>query len=151
MAGNERSDNPRRLGALAEAELSPSSPVACSAIERTWEQALDGVLEPLGLSWWAIDGDTIQITSLSALERLQRIEFYQVPPKLQAQFARSQALIDSLQQEVGKAAATHNTTGQVGLDLDEPSGRLIVLGSPGAHRWLTQRLSSAKTESKVTE
>ena len=74
-------------GALAEAELGPSSPVACSANDRTWQESLDGVLEPLGLGWWAVNGETIQITSLAALEKIQRIEFYQVPPKLRASFA----------------------------------------------------------------
>src|SRR4029078_5944936 len=38
-------------GPLAEADLGPSSPVACSANDRSWQEALDGVLEPLGLGW----------------------------------------------------------------------------------------------------
>ena len=62
------------------------------------------MLEPLGLGWWAVNGETIQITSLAALERIQRVEFYQVPAKLRASFASNQALVDSLQKELGEAA-----------------------------------------------
>jgi hypothetical protein len=128
-------------GALAEAELGPSTPVACSALDRSWQEALDGVLEPLGLTWWAVNGETIQITTPAALERIQRVEFYQVPPKLRASFASSQALADSLQKELAESTGKQAKPAPVHMEVDEPSGRLIVLATPNAHRHLSQRLA----------
>jgi hypothetical protein len=127
-------------GALAEAELGPSSPVACSANDRSWQEALDGVLEPLGLGWWAVNGETIQITSLTALERIQRVEFYEVPAKLRSSFAGSQALVDALQKELTEATGKLSKAAPAHLEIDEPSGRLVVLATPGAHRQLSRRL-----------
>lgn len=127
-------------GALADAELGPSSPVACSAVDRPWHESLDGVLEPLGLGWWAVDGETIQITSLAALEKIQRIEFYQVPAKLRASFASNQALVDSLQKELVEAGGKQGKPTQTHIEADGPSGRLVVLATPRAHRHLSQRL-----------
>lgn len=126
--------------ALAEAELSPTSPVACSAIDRSWQESLDGVLEPLGLGWWAVDGGTIQITSLAALDKIQRIEFYQVSAKLRVSLASNQALIDSLQKELAESAGKQGKPAPAHMELDEPSGRLIVLASPTTHRDLSRRL-----------
>jgi hypothetical protein len=128
-------------GALAEAEFGPSTPVACSALDRSWQEALDGVLEPLGLTWWAVNGETIQITTAAALERIERIEFYQVPPKVRASFANSQALVDSLQKELAESTGKQSKPTPAHFEIDEPSGRLIVLASPTAHRHLTQRLA----------
>jgi hypothetical protein len=126
--------------ALAEAELSPTSPVACSALDRPWQESLDGVLEPLGLSWWAVDGGAIQITSLAALEKIQRIEFYQVPAKLRASLAGNQALVDSLQKELAESSGKQGKAAPAHMEVDEPSGRLIVLATPTAHRHLSRRL-----------
>jgi hypothetical protein len=128
-------------GALAEAELGPSTPVACSALDKPWQESLDGVLEPLGLGWWAVNGETIQITSLAALERIQRVEFYQVSPKLRASVANNQALIDSLQKDLSEAVVKQGKPAPVHMEVDEPSGRLIVLATPGAHRHFNQRLA----------
>jgi hypothetical protein len=128
-------------GALADAELAPSSPVACSANDRTWQESLDGVLEPLGLGWWAVDGETIQITTLAALETIQRIEFYQVPAKLRSSFASNQAIIDQLKNELTETAGKPTKPAPAHLEVDEASGRLIVLATPTAHRHLSRRLA----------
>ena len=87
------------------------------------------MLEPLGLGWWAVNGETIQITSLAALEKIQRIEFYNVPPKLRASFASNQALVDSLQKELTEAAGKQGKPAPAHMEVDEPSGRLIVLAT----------------------
>jgi hypothetical protein len=129
-------------GALSEAELSPTSPVACSALDRPWQESLDGVLEPLGLGWWAVNGDTIQITSLAALEKIQRVEFYTVPAKLRSSSASSQALIDVLTKELAETGGKQGKPTASHMELDEPSGRLIVLATPTAHRHLSLRLAA---------
>ncbi|HEX5472630.1 MAG TPA: hypothetical protein VFW73_12130 [Lacipirellulaceae bacterium] len=130
---------------LSEVDLTPSSPIACSVINRTWADSLNGILEPLGLGWWAVDGQTIQITSLSALEKIERIEFYQVPPKVRAQFANAQALIEALEKQTAEHTSNQGAGDHLQMALDEPSGRLIVLGSPAAQRFLSGRLSSTES------
>jgi hypothetical protein len=127
--------------ALDEMQLNPSSPIACSANNRSWQEALDGVLEPLGLTWWAVDAQTIQITSRTALANIHRIEFYSVPANTSA--AGGQALTDSVQKEIA-AAGPQGKAADVRIALDEPSGRLIVLATPDQHRLLARRFSAAK-------
>ncbi|MEX2318115.1 MAG: hypothetical protein WD669_13235 [Pirellulales bacterium] len=122
---------------LAQVELTPASPVSCSAIHRSWEDALDGILAPLDLSWWAVDGETIQITSRAAVERLRRVEFFAIPQKLREQFAGDAALVDSLQKEIREHAKAAD--GDSTMDVD--GQRLIVTGNAGVHRFLTRRLA----------
>jgi hypothetical protein len=129
-------------GALSEADFGPASPVACSALDRPWQESLDAVLEPLGLGWWAVNGDTIQITSLAALDKIQRIEFYTVPPKLRSSSASTHALIGLLTKELVEAGGKHGKPAPSHIEFDEPSGRLIVLATPAAHRHLSQRLAA---------
>ncbi len=64
--------------ALAEIGLGPRSTVECSVTNRPWRAALDGVLEGLGLTWAAIDGRTLWLTTHDAGQQPKTIEFY--PP-----------------------------------------------------------------------
>jgi hypothetical protein len=130
--------------ALREVEFGPTSPLACSAVDRPWTEALDGVLNPLGLGWWATDAQTIQITSLDALSRIERVEFYAVPKVLRDASASDQALVESLRRDIDGRAVKIGGTGDVRIELDKPSGRLIVLGTPDVHRFLSGRLAAAK-------
>jgi hypothetical protein len=114
--------------ALAAAEFDRSSPIACSVIGRPWQAAFDGILEPLNLAWWAVDGETIQITTPEALAEIQRVEFYMVPESLRDQLAS------------GESFAELSTTS---WELDGLSGRLMVLAPPTAHRALSQRFAGA--------
>jgi hypothetical protein len=122
--------------ALAAMELEPPTPMACSAIDRSWEDTLDGILEPIGLAWWPVNGETIQITSQEALDGIRRIEFYRVPQTLRDQHATMPAVIESLQQAVAEIDAKLPAV----IDFDEPSERLIVLAEPRVHRLLHKRL-----------
>jgi hypothetical protein len=129
--------------ALADMELGPSTPLACSATSRRWDEVFDGVLEPVGLAWWAVDGDTIQITSRDALTERQRVEFFAVPDSLRAQFASQEAFIASLPSTLGELATGNESAGaSIRMAIDAPSGRLIVLASPAVHRFLSERLRS---------
>ena len=129
--------------ALQEASFGPSSPVTCSALDRPWTEALDGVLEPLKLGWWAVDGQTLQITSLEALDRIERVEFYALPKTLREQFPTTEALVASLQKEIGDRPTKHGNPGEVRMELDVPSNRLIVRATPDVQRFLSDRLSGA--------
>lgn len=127
--------------ALADIDLGPASPLACSAIDRTWADVLDRILEPIGLAWWAVDGETIQISTREALDDIQRIEFYAVPKPQRDQFASNEALIESLQEGIKEhASGNHSNAQQPLFVFDEPSDRLIVLADPNGHRQLSQRL-----------
>jgi hypothetical protein len=128
--------------ALGEADFGPSSAVACSAIERPWSESLDGILAPLGLGWWAVDGQTLQITTLNALERIERVEFYSVSAKLREQFPKDEALVAALQSAVEKRAGDDQNS-ECRLSVDGPSRRLIVRGSPAVHRFLYERLRNS--------
>ncbi len=130
--------------ALGEAELSPTSPLACSTIDRPWTEALDGVLEPLGLAWWVADGQTIQITSLDALKHLERVEFYAIPQKLLESLGAGDTFLSALQKEIDARASKHGEPGDIRMAIDEPSGRLIVRATPDVQRFLSGRLSGAK-------
>jgi hypothetical protein len=127
---------------IADTELGPSTPLACSAIDRSWEDVLDESLEPLGLAWWAVDGSTIQITSREALSEINRVEFYEIPKPVRDQFTNGSALLEALEAElveqVGPEAAA---TEQLQMQLDKPSRRLIVRGTPPVHRYLAKRLA----------
>ena len=127
--------------ALQEASFGPSSPVACSALDRPWTEALDGVLEPLKLGWWAVDGQTLQITSLEALDRIERVEFYALPKTLREQFPTAEALVASLQKEISDRPTKHGNPAEAHMSLDAPSGRLIVRTTPDVQRFLSDRLN----------
>lgn len=129
--------------ALRDVNLTPTSPIACSTIDRPWTEALDGVLEPLGLAWWAADAQTICITSREALAHVERVEFYAIPPKLREQSADAATLVDSLRKEIARRPNKHGDDSNPQLQLDEPSGRLVVRAAPDAHRYLSERLSGS--------
>ena len=126
--------------ALGEAQFTPSSTVACSAIDRPWSESLDGILNPLGLTWWAVDAKTLQITTLDALERIERVEFYPIAPKLREQIPKDDALIAALQDAIGKRPGDHADADECHLAVDVPSGRLIARASPAIQRFLHSRL-----------
>lgn len=130
--------------ALAEAGLSPATLVACSAIDRTWEDVFDGILNPLGMAWWAVDGETIQVTTINALKDLRRIEFYAVP-NAQVPSADAQTFREVLRKELqsGNEAASLTPRNTVYFELDKPSGQFIVLAPPTAHRVLAKQLEKA--------
>lgn len=128
--------------ALREADLSPTTPLTCSATDRPWTEALDGVLEPLKLGWWAVDGQTLQITSLDALDRLKRVEFYTVPKKLHEQYSAGDTLVAALQKEIAEKSGKHSKPEGMRMELDEPSNRLIVRAVPDVQRYLSEKFAN---------
>lgn len=124
--------------ALADVNLEPASPLACSVNNRPWGEALDGVFEPLGLTWWAVDGQTLQVTSRDANARVERVEFYAIP---KAQLAASAAFADSLKKVIADRPNKADRPDGVRIQVDEPSGRLIVRASPDVHRFLAGQFS----------
>jgi hypothetical protein len=127
---------------IADVDLGPSTPLSCSAVDRTWSDVLDEILEPLGLAWWAVDGATIQITSREALDEIQRVTFYNIPKSVLDQFKSGSALLETLRTELGDQVGRHVIADeQLTMQLDKPSRRLIVRGTPVIHRHLAKRLN----------
>jgi hypothetical protein len=124
--------------ALADVDLSPSSPVSCSSIDRQWQDVFDESLESLGLGWWAVDGETIQITTFDALNDVRRVEFYVVPENVAKNADSRSDLAKTLEQELNAAENHHPAV----IHLDTDSAHLIVLASPAQHRHLSKRLAA---------
>jgi len=126
---------------LADADLGPGSLVACSAVDRTWEDVFDGILKSLGMAWWAVDGRTIQLTTTDALSEIRRIEFY-AAQNAPDHSADAQVLRDALQTELQKSDPSIDWSSNhvVRFEFDEASGHLIVLAPPTTHRVLAKRL-----------
>jgi hypothetical protein len=99
----------------------------------------------MGLTWWAVNGETIQITTVEAGKEIERVEFYDIPPSLHTGFASSDGLIEALRKQIGTGRGGKGQSAtSAHLQLDEPSGRLIVVADPDTHRFLSARLSPAK-------
>jgi hypothetical protein len=86
-----------------------------------------------------VDGQTLQITSREALVRIEPVEFYTVPQAVGSHFSTSAALVESLQKAVADQPNKADRPDDVRMRLDEPSGRLIVRGTPEVLRFLSER------------
>jgi hypothetical protein len=129
---------------IADVDLGPATPLSCSAVDRSWSEVLDETLGPLGLGWWAVDGTTIQITSREALDEIYRVEFYSIPKPMRDQFTSGSALLETLRADLSeKVGAPAVAADQLQLQVDKPSRRLIVRGTPQTHRYLSSRLRTA--------
>jgi hypothetical protein len=99
---------------------------------------LDETLVVLGRAWWAVDGTTIQITSREALDEIYRVEFYSIPKPMHEQFTNGSALVEALRAELSeKVGAPAAAADQLQMQVDKPSRRLIVRGTPQTHRYLS--------------
>lgn len=103
---------------LSDADLGPLSSIECSATNRPWSEALDGVLGPLGLAWAAADGQTLWIASREAIAANQVVEFYPVEATAGEAFAE-------------RIADEHPTAGVV---YDDASHAVIVRGNATIQR-----------------
>jgi hypothetical protein len=128
---------------LADEGLTPSSPIACSAVDRPWGEALDEILEPIGLAWWAIDRKTIQITTQDALSGIERTELHLLPTPLPEPFSGSEALVALLKNELRERAGDDVARVQI---VQNQSGhvRLLVRGNALLHQYLTRRFKSTE-------
>jgi hypothetical protein len=120
--------------ALSELELQPASPISCSAIDQSWEEILADVLGQLELAWIAVDGGTIEITSLADAERSERIEFLRISPAVREQFAGDAALITSLREQLRNRYGDHT------IELAIVGDFMIARANADAQRFLTSRL-----------
>ena len=122
---------------LAEG-VSPRLQIACAVKGEPWHQALDTVLDPLGLGWRPVDKDTIEITTSQVIHEQPQLKFYSLDTY------NKQADEPTLTQ-AKKWLDKHRTSTADGpaaaLLIDPPSNTLIANQPTAAHRRLEQWLS----------
>jgi hypothetical protein len=130
---------------LSDLTLRPSTPVAASVIERPWDEALDSMLDPLALTWRAVDGRTIQITTRMAADETRTIEFYPLAGEPQQGISDSSAWIQSLGNIVAEQLGTE-ISDRCRFHFDEPGANMLVLASAPAHRVITAEWTAMRSE-----
>lgn len=116
--------------ALAELQLHPQTRIACGVADKSWDESLDMVLEPLGLAWRAVDGPALQITSAAVSHADQQVQIYRIAEgsTLDAQQAAKRAA--QIASDLGGDA-----TGDDAAVIAHPSEPLILLRQPApVHR-----------------
>jgi hypothetical protein len=112
--------------ALADVQLAPASTIACSVEGVHGHEALDAVLEPLGLAWVPVDENTIQITGLAAAEAYEYVDFYPI----------ANGDSDSLSTQL-----RGRLPGDGAIVSDSASRSLIVRANAAGHHRVAQQLS----------
>jgi hypothetical protein len=125
------------IGAVSQ---SPDVKTTWKVEKKRLAAALGDLLQPLGLSYRVVDGETLQVSAKTALDARLELEFYPLPEKaIKGQSAG--ALLDRIRNNV--APATWNDAGGSGaLYLDKTSGCLIVLQSQPVQAAVRQLVSS---------
>lgn len=119
---------------LADQGLGPYSTLRCSATDRTWREALDGVLTEVGLGWRAVGDKTIQVTTEAlASAGPQTVEFYPVTAGSDAE-----EIAESLREEA------RNWKSPVAIHYDVSSGALLVRGAGTAQKRAYAQLQEAQ-------
>jgi hypothetical protein len=118
--------------ALAEVDLWPESTIVCAVADKSWEAALDEVLQPLGLDWRATFGGAIEISSAERLRHDLQLELY--PLRGDKSFD-PQELVVALRKTLSTAAGE--------LAFDPAANALFALQPASAQRqilsWLSER------------
>jgi hypothetical protein len=137
-------------GARQGSLIGPATRVACAVADQPWDQALDLVLEPLGLAWRAMDGHTLQITSAQIAQEEAQLEFYPLgpgEPRGQGQPGLDQARVAAIMAELQKLVELPDSAdlsrGQTALILDPVSQHLLALQPWSVQRRLWRRIDKA--------
>ena len=117
--------------ALAAAEISTSAAGTFKADKLPLGEALQRLLEPLGLAWRAVDANTLEVTTRKALTARRELELYPAGKLLAGQ--PPTVLIERI--KAGLSGATRGEGGGSGvIYFDLPSQCLIVLESQPLQR-----------------
>jgi hypothetical protein len=128
--------------ALAEQGLSADVPTTLKAAKQPLSEVLALLLGPLGLSWRAIDADTLQITTQTAAASPE-LELHRVADLLGPKQTAAQ-LIERIGQSLAPAAGDSNRAPVVVFD--QPSGYLLVLASQRDQTQLQSLLEAWRTQ-----
>ncbi len=108
--------------ALAEAEIWPTTTIACAIIDQSWDSALEKVLEPLGLGWRAATGGAVEITSAEKVESELQLELY----PLRRDFERDAAQLHLLAKQQAAGVILFDPTGKVLLTLESAATQRVI-------------------------
>jgi hypothetical protein len=108
---------------LAAQNLTPDARVVCVVENQPAERALDALLQPLALSWIAVDRRTIQIVTHAEAEKRYELEFYPIGA-LGSNQGNSAELIARLRHATGDRLWTDSGEGVAWYDV--PSSYLLV-------------------------
>lgn len=131
---------------LAAVGVSPEATVTLKAQNRPLAEVLDGLLQPIGLAYRAIDADTLEITSAKELSSHLETEFYPLRGLVDKGLP-APAVLERIQSEV--AASSWADAGGPGiLYFDEPSQCLIVYQTQPVQKLLEASLARWEAENK---
>jgi hypothetical protein len=120
--------------AISAERLWPETRIACSAANQPWGEAMDSVLEPLGLSWRAVDGRTIQITTREKVRCEPQVEIYRVA---------SGASGEQLFAKITELAAANEPASAPAMAYDAASQLLLVRQPAAVQRQIVAAMSAA--------
>ncbi len=123
--------------ALADERLWPSARIACSAADKSWAEAMDSVLEPLGLGWRAVGRNTIEITTLAKIRSEQVFEVYRISPSATLNAEQLIARVQSFSASDAKPPATADLRQAAAAIAYDAESRVLLVRQPAAiHRQL---------------
>jgi hypothetical protein len=114
--------------ALAGERLWPQTRIATSAINQPWSEALDQVLEPLGLAWRPAGARAIQITTLAKVRTEPVVELYRLSDS-------SSTTAEELAQQVEKltaAGAQGSASQEVAAVNYDAAHRVLLVRAPAS-------------------
>jgi hypothetical protein len=127
--------------ALAEDRLWPQTRIAASAIDKPWGEAIDSVLEPLGLGWRPAGARAIQITTLGKVRTEPVVELYRLA-------ASSTATAAELANQVARLAAAEGdgpaTQASVAVKYDAANRVLLARAPASVQRRLGEWLKGQR-------
>ena len=123
--------------ALATVELGPRSTMACAIADRPWSEALERVLEPLGLGWRTTPGGAVEITTAEKVQTELRLDVFALRRDLDVEVHE---LVTQLRKVAEKQSGGHS--GTVAYD---PVGHLLFSLEPAS----VQRLFLERLESRL--
>jgi hypothetical protein len=120
--------------ALAGERVWPQTRIACSAGDKSWAEALDAVLAPLGLAWRAVDRTAIQITARSKVASEPQVEVYRLAAGSAEQDA---ALVESIRNVASELAGAPAPA----VACDSAARVLAVRQSAASHRRMVDSMA----------
>ncbi len=126
---------------LEEVGFSPDTMIRCESVEQSSADVLSNLLEQLGLSWYAVDGQTIYVSTVDRLlDDFVRTELHTVARAGADQAVASGDGFDSLRAHLRETLG--DTESPALLQLDQSSGYLVATAPPLVQRLIRQWLES---------